>query len=318
MNDNTEKSNSLNNEIINLLVKDRKSDRRWRNLRFFTWIFLFLMFAILVYVPRDAGLSSYQAGKRNYVALIRLSGEIMPGTNFSADKVVPLLNKAFSDKNALGVVIVINSPGGSPVQASIIHDKILELKNKYHKKIIVVGEDMLASGAYLIATAADKIYVNQDTITGSVGVILSSFGLDQAIQKLGVQRRVFTAGTNKDRLDPFQPLNPQDSVKINQLLNEVHQDFINDVLQGRKGKLNGDQKELFSGDFWTGTTAYKLGLVDGTANLWTVLQDEFNVKFYKNYSARPSLWQAITKGADTELHLGLDSSASPIKAELNI
>jgi protease-4 len=227
---------------------------------------------------------------------------------------VPSLNRAFADKAAKGVILLINSPGGSPVQASIIHDKIEQLKKKYHKKVIEVGEDTRASGAYLVATAADKIYVNSDTITGSIGVIMNGFGFADTIKKLGITRRVFTAGTNKDRMDPFLPLNPVDTTKIHKVLNAVHQNFINDVLAGRKGKLHGDQKELFSGDFWTGQQATQLGLVDGTANLWTVMQDQFGVQHYKSYSARPSIIQMLTRGIQSQLHLGLSNSTTPIQA----
>lgn len=300
-----------NDQLVNALLEDRRRDRLWRNVRFFCWIGLAVLLALIVYLPMMSGPSSSSPDKP-YVALVRLNGVIKAGSDFSARKVLPVLQKAFKDKKAKGVVLVINSPGGSPVQASIIHDKIEQLKKKYKKKVIVVGRDALASGAYLVATAADKIYVNNDTLTGSIGVIMSGFGFNDAIAKIGVSRRVFTAGVNKDRLDPFRPLTEKDKLKVHNLLNMVHQNFINDVLKGRKGKLRGDKNELFSGDFWTGQKAVQLGLADGTGNLWTILPKEFDVTHYKTYNVKPSLFEALTKGMNTMLenvHVGLSLQA---------
>lgn len=300
----------MDEQIVKLLLDDRKRDRRWRNIRFFIMAFFTLLFIILVFAPSGGRL---RAGpiKKPYVALIRLNGTISDRTSFSARKVIPLLNKAFADKKAKGVILVINSPGGSAVQASIIHDKIEQLKKKYKKKVVVLGVDALASGGYLIATAADKIFTNKDTITGSIGVIMGGFGFTEAIQKLGITRRVFTAGNNKDRLDPFKPITPQDVTKIKSLLTMAHQNFINDVLQGRKGKLRGDKNELFSGDFWTGERAQQLGLIDGTGNLWVILKSQFGVSHYKNYSLRPSLIDVIFKGVNSRLNIpGLSSHSN--------
>ncbi len=300
----------MDEQIVKLLLDDRKRDRRWRNIRFFIMAFFTLLFLVLIFAPSGRHLGAGPI-KKPYVALIHLNGTISARTPFSARKVIPLLNKAFADKKAKGVILVINSPGGSAVQASIIHDKIEQLKKKYKKKVVVLGVDALASGGYLIATAADKIFTNKDTITGSIGVIMGGFGFTEAIQKLGITRRVFTAGNNKDRLDPFKPVTPQDVTKIKSLLTMAHQNFINDVLKGRKGKLRGNKNELFSGDFWTGEKAQQLGLIDGTGNLWTILKSQFGVSHYKNYSLRPSLIDAIFKGVDSRLNIpGLSSHSN--------
>jgi len=304
---------SFNQDLIKSLLDDRKRDRLWRNIRFIVYV-LFMAAFLSFLIP-----SPTITTKQPYVALVRMTGIIMPGQTFSARTVIPNLIDAFKDKQARGVVLLINSPGGSPVQASIIHDKIIQLKHQYHKEVIVVAEDMLASGAYLVATAADKIYVNPDTITGSIGVIMEGFGFTDAIKKLGVSRRVFTAGTNKDRLDSFLPLNPTDVAKVQDLLNEAHENFIEDVIDGRSGKLKGQRDELFSGDFWTGKTAAKLGLVDGTADLWTVLQQQFNVEHYKDYSVEPGLIAMLIRGTESALHLpdlGEVTSAPGLRAEL--
>lgn len=304
----------IEKEIAQSFIHEHRMGRRWRNIRFFGWLFILLFYAFLIFGPSNSDPSDAMLKNKPYVSLIRLNGEIMPGAAFSAAKVLPELISAFRDKKASGVVLLINSPGGSPVQASIIHDKIEQLKKQYNKKVIVVGEDALASGSYLVATAADKIYVNRDTLTGSIGVIMSGFGFTDAMAKVGVTRRVFTAGDNKDRLDPFLSLEPADVAKVKAVLNDVHQDFIQDVIDGRGKRLNADPKELFSGDFWSGSQAVKLGLADGTGNLWDVLQEEYNVKFYKDYTPEPSLFQKIIAGAETELKLHLSYNGSPLQA----
>lgn len=313
----TKEHAKLEEKLVKSLMADRRSDRRWRNFRFFVYVAILLLYASIIINPPFLSKDNTAAvSKKPYVALLRLNGVIMPQSGFSAEKIIPQLNAAFTDKQAKGVVLLINSPGGSPVQASIIHDKILDLKKRYKKKVIVVGEDTLASGAYLVATAADKIYVNQDTLTGSIGVIMNGFGFVDAIDKLGVTRRVFTAGGNKDRLDPFKPLNTADTDKVRSVLDAVHQSFIQDVIDGRGNKLKGNRQELFSGDFWTGAQAQKLGLVDGTENLWTVLQDQFGVRYYRDYTRKPSLLRSLLGGVNSELNLGLFNHQAPLRAEL--
>ena len=305
----------LEKSLVETLIAERRSDRRWRIVRTFLWLFVVLLFFFLVYSPRMSAADKLEG--KPYISLIRLNGIIMPGSRFSANKVIPQLNRAFEDKNSRGVVLVINSPGGSPVQASIIHDRIEYLKQRYKKKVVVLGQDVIASGAYFVATAADEIFVHKDTIAGSIGVIMSGFGFTDAIHKLGITRRVFTAGKNKDRLDPFTPVTEADKKKVKILLDDVHKNFIQDVLEGRRGKLHGQPSELFSGDFWTGTQATQLGIVDGTTNLWTLMQTEFKVTHYRDYSIQPSFVEAILKGAETKLNFALESNAAPLKAILN-
>lgn len=304
-------------KLFEALLEDRRRDRRWRNIRFLIVIAIVLFYTFLIaVVPTKRETNEQFNSGKPYVSLIRLNGEIMPDKSFSAEKVIPQLQQAFTDLHSRGVVLVINSPGGSPVQASIIHDKIMQLKKQYFKPVVVIGVDALASGAYLVATAADKIYVNPDTITGSIGVVMSGFGFTDAIKKIGVSRRVFTAGENKVRIDPFEPLTPASKQKINHVLETVHQHFIEDVLQGRKNKLHGDPKLLFSGDFWVGSEAVKLGLADGTGQTWQVLAQEFKVNQYKDYSRRPSLLRDIVRDIRSEVVFGFESSQlSPIKAE---
>ena len=303
----------LNQAMLNAINSERKIDRRWRNIRFFISLAFFIILIFFIAMPHSIEPTKHE--KTPYVAKVSLTGVILPKTNYSANAIAPLLLDAFKDPKAKGVLLEINSPGGSPVQASIIHDQILFLKKKYRKKVVVLGDDSLASGAYLIATAADKIYTNKDTVTGSIGVIMNSFGLTDAIKKLGITRRVYTSGDNKNRLDPFKPASQADIDKIKSILNVTHQNFIQDVVNGRKNKLNGDPKELFSGDFWVGEQAVKLGLIDGIGNQWEILQKEFNVNRVKNYSLKPSLIEQLSGHIETALHLPTMSEASPLLAQ---
>lgn len=297
---------ALESQIVKSLLADRRASRRWSIIRTCLWVFIILFIFGMLYHAQKPPAS--QMGSTGYVSLMRLNGIIMPGSRFSAEKVVPRLTAAFADKQSHGVVLVINSPGGSPVQAGIIHDRINFLKQKYHKKVLVLGQDALASGAYLVATAADEIYVHKDTLTGSIGVIMSGFGFTDAMKKIGVTRRVYTAGKDKDRLDPFRPETPGDIKKFKTMLDEVHKNFIDDVLEGRHGRLHGKPDVLFSGDFWTGTHAVSLGLADGTGNLWTLLQTQFGVQHYKDYSLKPTFFEELVKGVETKLNFSLENN----------
>lgn len=282
--------------LVKELLAEKRADRRWKNIRFVAWFALILFFISLFY--RDNKPSAPSLSDR-YISLIRLDGMIAPGTDFSAEEVIPLLEQAFSDKNAKGVILEINSGGGTPVQSSIIHDAIIALKNKYHKRVIVVGEDMLTSGAYYVAVAGDKIYVNPNTLTGSIGVIMKGFGFAGLMQKVGVERRVYTSGADKDRLDPFLPQSEKDIAKINQVIDEVHQNFNQVVLEDRKGRLHADPATLFTGDFWSGQTAVKLGLVDGLGNLYDVGLKEFGTSHYKEYQTTNNFVKMLTGQVNT-------------------
>lgn len=301
--ENTPNQSTLENKLVEAMLAEQKTSRRWKNARFIVWVLLIVIAGYFLFGSDTSSAKKNGNGGESYVALIRLSGIIMPSSDFSAKNIIPELTRAFRDKEAKGVVLLINSPGGSPVQASMIHDKIVQLKEKYHKEVIVVGEDTLASGAYLVSTAADKIFVSKDTVTGSIGVIMEGFGFNDIMKKLGISRRVFTAGAHKDRLDPFETLNPQDEAKIHGILNAVHQDFIDDVKKGRGNRLKGDPKKLFSGDFWTGTQAVQLGLADGTANVWEAVQKTFGTTRYHDYSPHPNFWQSVVRDVSSELHL---------------
>lgn len=292
---------NINELVIKQLMDQQKRDRRWRNIRFFIWIIIFLLFIFMLFGVISTSFKTLpQPGP--YVSLVRLDGIIMPDKPFSAQHAVPALEKAFADADAKGVIIDINSGGGSPVQASIIYQNILRLRKKFpNKKVVVVGEDMMASGAYLVAMGAPIIDVNPNSIVGSIGVITEGFGFVDGMKKVGITRRVFTAGNNKDRLDPFLPVTSEDKQKITAVLNQVHDYFINVVKTSRGSRLQGNAKELFSGDFWTGIKAKQLGLVDGFADITSVMQNTFKVKYYHDYTPQPPFLQALVSNISSYL-----------------
>ena len=218
--------------------------------------------------------------KKKIIPHIKLTGVIgnvgkfKQGIDYSGQE--EILKKAFSIKKAQAIAITINSPGGSPVQSHLIYKFIREQAKKNKKKVIVFAEDVAASGGYLIACAGDEIYANSSSIIGSIGVIYSSFGFKDLIQKIGVQRRVYTAGKNKSTLDPFLEEKPEDIDRLKKIQLELHQDFIDVVEKSRGSKLKKDTgTELFSGEFWSGRKAKDLGLIDGIGNAEQILREKF-------------------------------------------
>ena len=218
--------------------------------------------------------------KKKIVSHIRLSGVIgnvgkfKQGIDYSSQE--EIIKKAFSLKKAQAVAITINSPGGSPVQSHLIYKLIRNQADKYKKKVIVFAEDVAASGGYLIACSGDEIYANPSSIIGSIGVIYSSFGFKDLIQKIGVQRRVYTAGKNKSTLDPFLDEKEEDIKRLKNIQLELHREFIDVVEESRKTKLKKDiGVELFSGEFWSGKKAKDLGLIDGIGSADQILREKY-------------------------------------------
>jgi len=206
--------------------------------------------------------------------VIGSAGRFKQGIDFSGQQ--EIIKKAFSFKKAKNIAISINSPGGSPVQSHLIHDYIKQLAKKNKKKVIVFAEDVAASGGYLIACAGDEIYANSSSIVGSIGVISASFGFQDAIKKIGVERRVYTAGKNKSTLDPFKEEKEDDIQRIKKLQLELHSDFIEVVKKSRGPKLKDPEKNnTFTGEFWSGSASMKLGLIDGIGNAEQILREKF-------------------------------------------
>ena len=217
--------------------------------------------------------------KKKIIPHIKLSGVIgnvgkfKQGIDFSGQE--DIITKAFSLKKAPCVAITINSPGGSPVQSHLIYSLIRQQAKKNKKKVIVFAEDVAASGGYLIACAGDEIYANSSSIIGSIGVIYSSFGFTELIKKIGVERRVHTAGKNKSTLDPFLDEKKEDIERLKNIQLDLHKDFIEVVEKSRSSKLKKTEVELFSGEFWSGRKSLELGLIDGIGNADEILKDKF-------------------------------------------
>ena len=214
------------------------------------------------------------------VAVVRLAGVIASSGSplrrgLNLDEVDPLLKKAFGLRRAKAVVLAINSPGGSPVQSALIGARIRQLAKKHDVPVLAFCEDVAASGGYWLATSADEIYANEASVIGSIGVISAGFGFPQALEKLGVERRVYTSGKSKSMLDPFRPENDEDIAYLKDLQSEIHQTFIDQVRSRRGSRLSAPEDELFSGRFWTGVKALDLGLVDGLGTMHDVLASRF-------------------------------------------
>ena len=235
--------------------------------------------------------------KKKIISQIRLSGVIgnvgkfRQGIEYVGQE--ETIKKAFSVKKALAVAITINSPGGSPVQSHLIYKFIREQAKKNKKKVIIFTEDVAASGGYLIACSGDEIYANSSSIIGSIGVISASFGFKNLIEKIGVQRRVYTAGKNKSTLDPFLDEKEEDINRLKNIQLELHQDFIDVVEESRGSKLNKNSGiELFSGEFWTGKKAKDLGLIDGLGNADQILREKFGDEVEIKKFGKPKGWLA--------------------------
>ena len=235
--------------------------------------------------------------KKKIVPHIKLSGVIgnvgkfKQGIDFSGQE--EIISKAFAVKKAPCIAITINSPGGSPVQSHLIYNFIRQQAKKNKKKVIVFAEDVAASGGYLIACAGDEIYANQSSIVGSIGVIYSSFGFKDLIQKIGVQRRVYTAGKNKSTLDPFLEEKNEDIERLKNIQLDLHKDFIDVVEKSRSSKLKKDSGiELFSGEFWSGRKAKELGLIDDIGNPEKVLKEKFGEKIIIKRFEKTKGWLA--------------------------
>ena len=272
------------------LLRERRSDRRWRI--FFRLVWMFLLFALLVLL--FASRVGPTAPSTPHTALVEVRGEIAADTEASAENLVAALKSAFEDVGAQAVVLRINSPGGSPVQSGIINDEIRRLKALHKKPVYAVVEEMCASGAYYIAVAADEIYVDKASLVGSIGVLMDGFGFTGAMEKLGIERRLLTAGENKGMLDPFSPQNEQHRAFAKAMIDQIHQQFIAVVKQGR-GKRLKETPETFSGLFWNGEEAIKLGLADKTGNLDFVAREVVKAEDVIDYTPRDNVAERLVK-----------------------
>jgi protease-4 len=272
------------------LLRERRNEQRWRVFFRLAWLGIVLAVLWAVFVARNH--VSAPAGP--HTALIEVRGEISADSEASAEGMVAAIKSAFEDSGAQAVVLRINSPGGSPVQAGIINDEIRRLKALHKKKVYAVVEEMCASGAYYIAVAADEIYVDKASLVGSIGVLMDGFGFTGAMEKLGVERRLLTAGENKGMLDPFSPQNAKQTAYAKAMIDQIHQQFIKVVKDGRGARLK-ETPETFSGLFWNGEEALRQGLVDKIGNLDYVAREVIKAEEIVDYTPHENLAERFAK-----------------------
>jgi protease-4 len=282
--------NTLAEQFARDYLKDRRSERRWRLFYRLCWLVLFGAIAWGIYAQRN----HVAAPTGPHTALIEVRGEIDSGSEASAENLVAALKSAFEENEAKAIVMRINSPGGSPVQAGIVYDEIRRLKTLHPKKVYAVVEDTCASGAYYIAVAADEIYADKASIVGSIGVLMDGFGFVGTMEKLGVERRLLTAGDNKGMLDPFSPQSERQNAYAQAMIDQVHQQFIAVVKQGRGTRLK-ETPETFSGLFWNGQQAVDIGLVDHLGNLDYVAREVVQAENVIDYTNKENLVERLAK-----------------------
>lgn len=286
-------------------IREQRAARRWG--MFFKMMVLLYLFALLFIGMGWFGKRDGLPGK--HTALVDISGVISSGGQASADKIMAGLQAAFKDKGTQGVVVRINSPGGSPVQAGYIYDEIKRLRALHPEiPLYAVVEDICASGGYYIAAAADRIYVDKASIIGSIGVLMDGFGFTGTMEKLGVERRLLAAGTNKGFLDPFSPIQEQQKAHAEVMLGDIHQQFITVVRQGR-GKRLKETPDMFSGLLWVGQKSIDLGLADAMGSLEQVARDVVKAEDIIDFTQQENIAERFARRfgaatAETLLKLG--------------
>jgi protease-4 len=288
-NDQATTERSILEDLARETLRERRRARRWGIL--FKSLFGLYLIALTIMVVMDG--ISRPAGE--HTALVDLEGTIARDSDVDADQIAQGLREAFEAEDSKAVILRINSPGGSPVQAGLINTEIHRLREMYpDKPLYAVITDMCASGGYYAAVAADKIYADKASIVGSIGVLLNSFGVVKAMEKLGVERRLITAGEHKALLDPFSPLKSFDRQHVEQLLDQVHQQFI-DTVKADRGEILRDDPEIFSGLFWTGEEALELGLIDEFGSAGSVARDVVGAEKIVDYTPQEDLFGRFTK-----------------------
>lgn len=284
-------------DVINRLafaaLNEQKKSRRWK----IFFVLLFISYLFLLYFTAFVNTDSARASiiSNKHTALIEVNGVIAADQSASADNIVTGLRNAFQNEKVSGIILRINSPGGSPVQSGYVYDEISRLRKQYPgTKVYAVISDIGASGGYYIAAAADEIYADKASLVGSIGVIMNSFGFTEAIDKLGVERRLYTAGESKGFLDPFSPEKQEEVQHVEGMLNNIHQQFIETVKQGRGDRLSDDPK-IFSGLIWTGEESLELGLIDGLGSSSYVAREVIEAENIVDYTPQPDFFERFTR-----------------------
>jgi protease-4 len=271
-------------------LQEQRAARRWRTFVRLAWLVFFVGLAWVALHRGDAA-SDVSAP---HTAMVEISGEISSGGDAGAEVVLGAVRAAFEDQGAQAVVLLINSPGGSPVQAGIINDELRRLKAQYKKPLYAVVEETCASAAYYIAVSADRIFVDKASVVGSIGVLMDGFGFTGLMDKLGIERRLMTAGENKGFLDPFSPQSERQRAFTQAMLDQIHQQFVNAVKVGRGKRLKEDA-DTFSGLFWTGQQAVELGLADQLGSMDFVAREIVKAEDIIDYTRRENVAERLVK-----------------------
>ena len=274
--------------LVLATVNEQRAARRWRIFWRLLWMGLF---GAAIWFFGKEGATTVSGP---HTAVVEIKGEIASGADASAEFVNAAMRSALEDSGSKALVLLINSPGGSPVQAGMINDEILRLKALHQKPVYAVVEETCASAAYYIAAAADEIYVDKASLVGSIGVLLDGFGFTGTMEKLGVERRLLTAGANKGMLDPFSPMSPEQREHAQEMLDTIHQQFITVVQQGRGKRLHATA-DTFSGLFWTGEQAVAMGLADQLGSLDSVARDIVQAEDIIDYTRRDNVAERLAK-----------------------
>ncbi|BCX88392.1 protease IV [Methylomarinovum tepidoasis] len=284
--------------LANETLAERRRARRWN----VTIRLLFLAYLIAVTLSLMKPWSQEGlAGNAQITAKVKVEGILLPDAPANAQALIEGLRRAAKAPNAKGILLEMNSPGGSPVQAALVYDAIRRLKKeKPDLPVVAVVQDMCASGCYYIAAAADKIYVSPYSIVGSIGVIMNGFGFVEAMKKLGIERRLLTAGEHKALLDPFSPVKPEEKAHVQGLLNEVHRQFIAAVRQGRGQRLK-DTPEIFSGLIWVGHQGIELGLADAIGDTYSVAREVIGAEKIVDFTPEENVWERVARRFGTSL-----------------
>jgi len=287
-------------------IAEQRRQRRWGI--FFKLLGFAYLSVVLAFVI-DWGDSADRLGdSRRHTALVQLNGVIQAKGDASAERIMAALQSAFEDKGTQGVILRINSPGGSPVQSGIINDEIWRLRGKYPNiPLYVVVEDVCASGGYYVAAAADKIFVDKASLVGSIGVLMDGFGFTGTMEKLGVERRLLTAGQNKGFLDPFSPQDSNHKEYAQKMLGEIHSQFVDVVRKGR-GKRLKETPEMFSGLMWTGAKSIELGLADAYGTVETVARDLIKAEDIRDYTVKQNIAEKLARQFGASMAEGVTSA----------
>jgi len=294
-------------ELGQAMLREKRSARRWKNFwRIPFWLVILSIFILPYFGEDNIGGMVAVTSSKPHAAVISMQGLVMPGGEIDADNMVESLQSAFSAEQAKGIVLQINSPGGSPVQAERIYDEIMRLKTEYpEKKVVAVIEDIGASAAYYIASAADQIVASKASLVGSIGVIINGFGAVDAMEKLGIERRLITAGDNKAMLDPFLPKDDAQQAYMQRMSDQIHTQFIDAVKAGRGDRL-ADRADIFSGLVWNGEEAQKLGLVDDIGSMGYVMREILNIEDQIDYTPQEDWLDTLSKQLGASMGSALD------------